>query len=431
MNQPTAEPVLIAELIPADYNPRTMSDHDFDGLVKSIQENGFIEPITINADNTIISGHMRTKAAQAAGLTAILAIRIDVTKDEEKALNLQMNRTRGIFDPQRVAELLYGIRGKKNKKGDDLMGSTGFTLKEQSNYLDLMGSFNLSDPLLEELEDVESENYVPFSQPGDLWILGTHRIYCGDSLNLDDLDILMDNAKADMVWTDPPYNVNYEQRVAELRSIKNDNMSDKQFLEFISSAMKSLHYASKAGTVFYICSGWQSFSAIEKGLADAAMHISEALIWVKNRPGIQTIDYSHKHEQIIKAKKGKKPARLIFYGQKPGAPRYSRKEYAMDYDVWEADALANNNYEHPTAKPDWLVMRAIRNSSRIGDTVLDLFAGSSSALSACEKTGRIFRGMELDPRFVDVGVRTWERLSATPAICIRNGEEIVRKRKEL
>lgn len=426
MDLPKTQEVEISKLIPAGYNPRTMSDFDFAQLVESIKENGFIEPITINSDYTIISGHMRTKAATEAGLTHISAIIVTVDKDEERALNIKMNRTRGTFDAEKVAEILYGIRDKKGRSGRDLMDLTGFTLKEQSQYLDMISPDEQTEEMevAKMIDEVEREEYQAYSRPGDVYILGNSKVVCGDSTNMIDLDLLLGEEKANMVWTDPPYNVNYESSNEKLGKIKNDNMDDAKFQQFMDDVMVNLHTYSDKGAVFYICSGWQSFAAIKTALDRAQMHISECLIWVKNRAGLHTMDYPHKHEQIISAKKGKGKARAMLYGWKPGDKRYARQEYNMDYDVWEADLKASQEYVHPTEKPDWLVMRAIKNSSKVGDIVLNLFTGSGSALIACEKTGRKFRGLELDPRFVDVIVRRWMSHTGEKAILLRDGEEI-------
>ena len=234
---------------------------------------------------------------------------------------------------------------------------------------------------------------------------------CGDSTNIDDIKKLIGDKKMDMVWTDPPYNVNYESLDDNLGKIKGDNMSDEDFDEFSFKVFSNLAEVTKSGGVFYICSGWQSFATFQKMMTQAGVHLSEVIIWVKNRGGIHTLDFPHKHEQIIKARKAtppkKKKGKAILYGWKKGKHKYYGDR--TDYDVWEVDRKDASQYVHPTEKPDWLVMKALKNSTKYKDNVIDLFGGSGSAMIACEKLGRNSFLIELDPRFVDVIIYRWEK----------------------
>jgi DNA modification methylase len=301
----------------------------------------------------------------------------------------------------------------------EALDNTGFTNKEISQLIDSVsrGGADEEFDVAKAVEEALAPGHVPRARIGDIYQMGPHRVMCGDSTDPEHVSQLMDGSIADMVWTDPPYNVDYESQNESLGSIMNDKMTDGDFQSFMDSVVLNLHTFSRDGAVFYLCCGWQSFAATQTAIANARMHISEVIIWVKNRSGIRTLEYPHKHEQIVKAKKEaesrKKKAKAIFYGWKEG-DHYAREKYNMDYDVWEEDLKASQKYVHPTEKPDWLVMKAIKNSSRVQETVLDLFTGSGSALVAAEKTGRHFRGMELDPRFVDVIVDRWHALTGQP-----------------
>jgi len=219
---------------------------------------------------------------------------------------------------------------------------------------------------------------------------------------------------ADMSFCDPPYNVNYESSQEELGSIESDNMPPESFKEFVTSAFASLWINLKAGAPVYICSGWQSFTPFKEALEENNFHLSEVIIWVKNQAGKATLDFPHIHEEIIKAKKmtitKKKKAKAIFYGWKKGA---NHKYYGDhdDYDVWETDRLYPGQYVHPTEKPDWLVMKALKNSTKYKDKIIDIFAGGGSALMAAEKMGRQCFAMEINERFCDAIIYKWEKLT--------------------
>ena len=187
-------------------------------------------------------------------------------------------------------------------------------------------------------------------------------------------------------------------------------MSEAQFMEFSQKVFENLSDVTKQGGVFYVCTGWQSFATFQETLTVAGVHISEVIIWVKNQAGIHTIEFPHKHEQIIRGRNvssKKKKGTAIVYGWKKGKHAYYGDR--SDYDVWEVDRKDASKYVHPTEKPDWLVMQALKNSTKYRDNVIDLFGGSGSCLMACEKLGRKAFIMELDPRFVDVIIHRWEK----------------------
>jgi DNA modification methylase len=373
-------------------------------LKKSIMKFGLVEPIVVNKDMTVIAGHQRLRAWEELGKKEpVPSVIIDVSKKEEKALNLALNKISGTWDVAKLYEVINELRT------EDELEFTGFDEKEVSKILDSM---------IDESEKIdEIPEYVPaIAKRGDIYKLGDHRLMCGDSTSMEDISKLIGENIMDGVFTDPPYNVNYESSKDKLGKIKNDNMSPEEFQIFIDKVFQNLFQISKPGATMYICSGWQSFSAFQQALEINKIHLSEVIVWVKNRGGIATIDYPHKHEQIIKARKlgvpKKKKGEIILYGWKKGERYYNPHG---DYDVWEIDRLDASEYVHPTEKPDWLVMKALKNSTKVGENVIDLFGGSGSTLMACEKLGRKAFINELDPRFVDTIIARWENYTKRKA----------------
>jgi DNA modification methylase len=390
--------VKISKLKLAEYNPRKMTDKDLANLKKSLKRWGFVQPIVVNKDSTVIGGHQRIKAWKEMGNDSVPIMQIDITKKEEKALNLALNRISGDWDTDKLFSVINELRT------DEMLDFTGFDEKEVSQILD---QFLEED----EEEDLEKllERLPAKANKGEVYKLGKHRLMCGDSTNIDDVQKLVKGKLMDMVWTDPPYNVNYKSE--GLGNIENDNMSGGEFDDFMGGVFQRLFEVCKMGAVMYICTGWQSFSTFTAKMREIGLHISEVIIWVKNQAGIHTLEYPHKHEQIIKGKKypvsKKKKGTAIIYGWKKGKHKYYGDR--SDYDVWEVDKRETGKYVHPTEKPDWLVMKALKNSSKFNDNVIDLFGGSGSALMACEKLGRNCYIMEIDPRFIDVIIFRWEK----------------------
>ena len=399
--------IKIEKLKTAEYNPRKISDKELTSLKKSLSKFGFIQPVVINKDFTVISGHQRIRAWKEMEHDTVPTIQMDITKIEEKALNLAMNKIGGEWD----FEKLYGVMNDLRITTE--LEFTGFDDKEVSKILD---QFIEEEP--EETVEQLMEKLPSKAKQGEIYQLGKHRLMCGDSTSLDDVQKLTDGKTMDMVWTDPPYNVNYKSSNQKLGSIKNDNMSGSNFKDFSMKVFDCLASVTRQGGVFYVCTGWQSFATFQETLEETGIHLSEVIIWVKNQAGIHTLEYPHKHEQIIKAKnlsggKKKKKGKAILYGWKEGKHEFFGDR--SDYDVWEVDRLDASKYVHPTEKPDWLIMKALKNSTKFNDNVIDLFGGSGSALIACEKRGRNAFIMELDPRFVDVIIHRWEKYTKRKA----------------
>lgn len=310
----------ISELKLAKYNPRIMSDKELNNLKKSLKKFGFIQSVVANKNSTVIGGHQRIRAWKEMGNDSVPTVFVDVTPKEEKALNLSLNRIGGEWDAEKLFDVITEI------KADEELEYTGFDEKEISRILDVHIEDEDEEKPLEELLEIAPKR----AKAGEIWQLGEHKVMCADSTNQEDVDKLLGEKKADMVFTDPPYNVDYE--ATSLGKIKNDKMSDNKFADFMGKIFAVMHKSCKDGAVIYICSGWQSFSTFLQTLRENNFHISETIIWVKNLAGIRTLEFPHKHEQVIKAKrisKKKKKGKAIIYGWKKGKHKYYKAKLVV------------------------------------------------------------------------------------------------------
>ena len=391
--------VKTGELRPAEYNPRKASERKLATVRDSIDAFGFVEPIIVNKqegrENIIVGGWVRWTIAKERKMETVPVHYVDLTLEKEKELNLRLNKN--FEDESWDWDLLKKFEA-------DMLQNVGF----DSRQLDELFSEGQEDDFAG--EDEAAKIKKPKAQLGDIYELGGHRLMCGDSTKEDEVEKLMDRAKADMVFTDPPYNVNYESS-GSLGGIKNDNMGAEAFIAFSEAFIKQMAYASKPGAPFYICSGYSSFPTFLYALRVNGFEFSTPIVWVKNNTSLGWGDYRHKNEMVIKTKKpaDKKKGQPILYGWKEG--RHYFAETRFEADVWEIKRRASNTMVHPTQKPLEIVRRAIENSSERGGAVLDLFGGSGSTLIACEQTGRKAYLMELDPKYVDVIVKRWERFT--------------------
>lgn len=341
-------------------------------IKKSIQEFGFNDPIAVWHDNEIIEGHGRLLAAQELGLDVVPIIHLDHLTDEERRAYMlvhnQLTMNSG-FDTDMLNIELESI--------DIDMEPYGFELTQDE----------------EQTEIVEDEAPEPPAQPvcklGDLWQLGNHRLICGDSTDIAVIDRLMDGVKADMVFTDPPWNVNYgavEKGNAmgyKPRTIKNDFMGTDEFKEFMYNAFKTMNNASKEGCMTYVVMSAQEWGNMMLTLAQNNYHWSSTIIWNKDHLVLSRKDYHTKYEPI-------------WYGWKEGESRLCPLKDRKQSDVWDFDR-PTKSIEHPTMKPVPLVAKAITNSSKHGNAILDLFGGSGTTLIACEQLNRKCYMAELDP----------------------------------
>ncbi len=421
-----ATKIKITDLRRAEYNPRIMPETEMAALKTSIKTFGFVESVVVNTHTcdecgdrkwVLVGGHQRTTAVEGLvaqgeaikgienkdGVVYIPANLVDLHLAEEKLLNLALNKIKGKWDEKKLFEIIVDLKESPS------IPASGFRDDEISRILDQ----TLEDEEEDEGEGDESEK-EPRSKLGEIYELGSHRLICGDSTDPETYRKLLGKEKADMVFTDPPYNVNYKSRGEKLKdegneSIKNDNMNDADFKTFIDGAFHEMFFNTKEGSSFYICSGWSSYPQFLQSMFQNGFQHSGVIIWVKNVPSMGWNDYRYKHEWIARAKKpDPKTAQSIIYGWKEGTHKFYGDN---EYDVWEMPRKAVAHYLHPTEKPDWLAMRALRNSTKRNDIVLDPFGGSGSTMAAAEKVGRRAYMIELDPKFCDVIRNRWERIN--------------------
>ena len=384
----------VSVLKPAEYNPRKKlkpGDKEYQKIRASIEEFGFADPLVVNADMTIIGGHQRLNVATDLGYTEVPCAVVDVDKTREKALNIALNKITGEWDEQMLADLLTDL-----KEADYDLDYTGFDAPE----VDALFS-NIYDKKVKEDEfNMDEELQQPcFSKPGDLWCLGKHRVICGDSTGEEVYTRLMDAQKANLVLTDPPYNVDVEETAVK---IMNDNMADEDFYNFLLSAYRCMHANLADDGSIYVWHADTEGLNFRKAFKDAGFYLSGCCIWKKNALVLGRSPYQWIHEPC-----------LFGWKQKGKHQWYADRKQTT---VWEYDK-PKSSPDHPTMKPVQLMSYPIKNSTMTNGIVLDPFLGSGSTLIACCETERICRGIELDPKFVDVIVRrfaTW---------CQENGKE--------
>jgi len=400
----------IAELRPALYNPRKdlqPGNDEYEKIKNSILEFGYIEPVIVNNDMTVISGHQRLKVLRELGFNEIDCVVIEVDKTQEKALNVALNRITGEWDMPALAKLLDELR-----VDDYDFTLSGFDLSEAEKLWDEYLEDKPIDTLQDDDFDIELPE-EPISKLGDLWLLGKHRLYCGDSTSENDVGILMGGDKADLVFSDPPWNVNYggsNHPSWKQRTILNDCMSTEEFKEFMNSTFKIMNQFSKCGCMTYIVMSAQEWGSLMLALRENDYHWSSTIIWNKDSLVLSRKDYHTKYEPI-------------WYGWKDGESRLHPLEDRKQSDVWDIPRPKVSEL-HPNCKPVELVIRAIKNSSNMKDTVLDLFGGSGSTLIACEGTERICRMMELDPKYCDVIVQRYiDKVGSSDEVFLLRGKE--------
>ncbi|EMN5285260.1 MULTISPECIES: site-specific DNA-methyltransferase [Gammaproteobacteria] len=387
-----------AKLLPYARNARTHSDDQVAQIAASIAEFGFTNPILAGSDGIIVAGHGRLAAAQKLGLEIVPVVVLDhLTPTQRRALVIADNR---------IAE---------NAGWDDAMLRIELEALQLEGFdLDITG-FD-ADALAELIAGDEPDNEgqtdedavpelgeTPISRPGDIWIMGKHRVLCGDATVVEGYDRLMQGDAADMVFTDPPYNVNYANSAKDKmrgkdRAILNDNLGDG-FYDFLLAALTPTVAHCSGG--IYVAMSSSELDVLQAAFRAAGGKWSTFIIWAKNTFTLGRADYQRQYEPIL-------------YGWPEGATRHWCGDRDQG-DVWAIKKPQKNDL-HPTMKPVELVERAIRNSSRPGNVVLDPFGGSGTTLIAAEKSGRIARLIELDPKYVDVIVRRWEEFTGKQAI---------------
>lgn len=372
----------ILKLKPSEYNPRKdlqPEDEEYIKIKNSILEFGYVAPVIINADMTVIGGHQRLKVLKELGYEEIQCIVVDLDKNKEKALNLALNKISGEWDNDKLEAILAEL-----KETDIDMNITGFSNDEIDDILkDIMGSNEDDFDLEEALEEIEE----PITKVGDIWKLGKHRLLCGDSTQQEEV----------MRLTDPPYNVDYEGTAGK---IENDNMNETEFYNLLIDAFKNMHSVAKSGCPIYVFHADTEGLNFRNAFKNAGFKLAQCLVWVKNTFVMGRQDYQWKHEPIL-------------YGWKEGKAHYFIDSRSQN-TVLEFDK-PTRNAEHPTMKPIDLLVYLIKNSSKENNLIVDLFGGSGSSLIAAEQTNRICYTMELDPRYCDVIIKRWETLTGQKA----------------
>lgn len=422
----------INELKPAAYNPRIdlkPGDKEFEKIRKSIQEFGYVDPVIVNADGTIIGGHQRYKVLKDIGYTEIQCVVIDVDKDKEKALNIALNKISGDWDKTKLKELLIELQGV------NLAEVTGFDLAE-------LGMLGVQQEVEEDNFDMDEilKEEKAKTQIGDIIQLGKHRLVCGDSTNGADVEKLMNGKLADLVITDPPYNVNYQSNSTGMK-IMNDNMEEDDFESFLYLAHKCMYDFSREGAPIYVFHSDVGGYSFRKAFIEAGFKMAECLIWLKNQFVMGRQDYQWRHEPIIYGWKegnahtwfGGRSQSTLLESDIDELSKLSKKELLeLIQEYQEKTPTSVIEYErpkknklHPTMKPLGLLGILMQNSSAKGDIVLDLFGGSGSTLITAEKLDRIAYIMELDPIYCDaIIIRYIQETENTDDVkIIRNNKE--------
>ena len=430
----------LADLKPAEYNPRidlTPEDKDYQDIVNSIGHFSYVDPIIVNKDGTVIGGHQRLKVLKAMGYTEADVVEVDLNKNDEKALNIALNKISGDWEPEKLQNVL-----KELDLGDFDITLTGFSRQEFEELVQLP---EFEPETSEDEFDVDKalEEETPIIKQGEVWQLGSHRLMCGDSTNYEHVKKLMGGEFADLVITDPPYNVNYEEKAEALNvwrsnnngamQIKNDTMSNEAFYSFLLKAYGNMVEIMRPGAAIYVFHADSEGLNFRKAFVDAGLKLSECLIWEKNNFVLGRCDYHWRHEPCL-------------YGWKEGAAHYFIDDRTQDTVILEDDVdfesmkkpeliqyikdlkgrYADQTsvlYEkkpmssalHPTMKPLELIGKLMKNSSRKNWKVADLFGGSGSTLMAAEQLGRTAFVMEYDEHYASVIIKRWEEYTGQKA----------------
>ena len=392
----------LKELKPAAYNPRKKlkkGDKEYEKIKQSLLKFGYVDPIIVNEDLTVIGGHQRLTVLKDLDYETAKCVIVDLPKEDEKALNIALNKITGQWDEALLADLLLDLQ-----ESDFNLDLTGFEPPEIDDILS-----NVHDKELSEDEfDVEEELKKPtVSRHGDIWQLGKHRVICGDSTKAETYKQLLDDRKANLVVTDPPYNVDVEETAGK---ILNDNMSDGDFYQFLLSMFTQVENHMEDDASIYVFHADTEGLNFRKAFKDAGFYLSGCCIWKKNSLVLGRSPYQWQHEPCL-------------YGwKKKGKHQWfsDRKQTT----IWEYDRPKSSK-DHPTMKPIQLMAYPIQNSSMRGTIVLDPFLGSGSTLIAADQTGRVCYGIELDEKFVDVIVKRYIEVTGDTEVTVQRNHEVL------
>ena len=387
-----------AELLPAEYNPRKdlkPGDAEYEKLKRSIEQFGYVEPVIWNkTTGRVVGGHQRLKVLMDMGHTEVDCVVVEMDEEKEKALNIALNKISGEWDKDKLALLIADLQGT-----DFDVSLTGFEPAE----IDDLFKDSLKDQVKDDNFDVEAELQNPtITKPGDVWTLGRHRLVCGDSTKAETLLAVMNGKLANLVVTDPPYNVNYEGSAGK---IKNDNMANDAFYNFLLDTFKATEAVMADDASIYVFHADTEGLNFRKAFADAGFNLSGCCIWKKQSLVLGRSPYQWQHEPVLFGWK-KKGKHLWYTGRKEST-------------IWEFDKPKKNG-DHPTMKPIPLLAYPIMNSSMTNAIVLDPFGGSGSTLIACEQTDRICCTVELDEKFCDVIVKRYiEQVGSSAGVSVQ------------
>lgn len=401
---PTRQPIEI-EHLPIDtlkgasYNPRTMPDASMKALMRGIEEFGVVDPIICNTiTGNIVGGHQRWEAAKRLKLTHVPTVWVSLDEKREMALNLALNKISGDWDLPKLKDVLEEL-----DDGAFDLELTGFSDEEIEALLTAAppGVEGLTDP--DDVPEVD-ESAPPVTKPGDLWILGEHRLLCGDSTKAEDVARVMGSVKADMVFTDPPYGVNIKGG----KNAKETQIAgDLTQVAIPFSFDLAVTLATKDDARLYFCGGEGNLYLYQKLFEKHCRQLPRHLIWMKNHFVLKPNGYHNQYE-------------LIFHGYKPGGGSldkwFGARTGDAASDVWQIHKDASSAYEHPTQKPVALAERAISNSCPDGGVVYEAFTGSGTTLIAAEQLNRKCYGLEISPQYCDVIVKRWQNFTGRQAV---------------
>ena len=437
----------IGELKPAAYNPRkalTPDDAEYQKIKRSIETFGYVDPIIINKDGTIIGGHQRYTVLRDLGHTEVEVNVLDLSKEDEKALNVALNKISGEWDNLKLKDLLVEL-----DLGDYDISVTGFDNHDLEELIELTDFEPEATDDEYDSESAYSESVaggVSLVRRGEVWQLGRHRLMCGDSTDISDIKKLMGGEMMDLIITDPPYNVNYEEKAAALNEyrpnlngamkIDNDRMEKEDFYRFLLRAFSNMEAYMRDGAAVYVFHADIEGLTFRKAFDDAGLKLAQVLIWEKNNFVLGRQDYQWRHEPVL-------------YGWKEGAGHYFIDDRTQDTVILEDDVDFDamkkpeliqyikdlmhryadqttvifekkpmSSSLHPTMKPLELIAKFMKNSSKKGWNVGDFFGGSGSTLMAAEQLGRNAYLMEYDEHYASVIIKRWEEFTGQQAVRI-------------
>ena len=398
--------VPVTDINPAEYNPRKdlkPGDPAYEKLKRSMTEFGYVEPIIWNEETgNIVGGHQRYKVLVAEGHTEVECVIVKMSPEREKALNVALNKVTGDWEFEALADLIKDLEAQ-----DFDVTLTGFDAAEIE---DLFSQVHDKDATDDDDYDVNKAlEEAAFVKPGDVWLLGRHRLLCGDATKPEDVEKLMDGKKANLVLTDPPYNVDFES--ASGLKIRNDKQDNDTFYSFLLAAFKNMAEHTAPGGSIYVFHADTEGLNFRKAFIEAGFHLSGVCIWKKNSLVLGRSPYNWIHEPIL-------------FGWLRGG-KHKWFTGRSETTVWNYDKPKKNG-EHPTMKPVPLLCYPIKNSSQVNGIVMDLFGGSGSTLIACEQIDRIAYTLELDPKYATVIVKRYMEQVGTDddVYVLRDGEKV-------